>query len=127
MSWSDDEALNQLHRDVETLMAAIAAVTERLDHLLPLSRSQPRFPDSPAAWEEVLPRLLQGQLTEAERKVCARRIVGYSDREIAAELVIAETTARSHTRHICSKLGLEHARQIPFYVLSRLLERSPAV
>lgn len=46
------------------------------------------------------------ELTEREREVLALIATGKTNKEIAAELVISEATARNHISHIFEKLGL---------------------
>lgn len=37
---------------------------------------------------------------------------GYTNRQIAEELVIAETTVKKHTSHICEKLELSGRKEL---------------
>ncbi len=46
-------------------------------------------------------------LTEREREVLALVDAGRSNREIAAELVISLSTAKSHVHTLCGKLGAQ--------------------
>jgi DNA-binding NarL/FixJ family response regulator len=51
-------------------------------------------------------------LTEREREVAALLAQGMSNREIAATLVISESTAEVHVKHILNKLGLRSRSQV---------------
>jgi DNA-binding NarL/FixJ family response regulator len=51
-------------------------------------------------------------LTDREREVAMLLAQGMSNREIAAALVISESTAEVHVKHILSKLGLRSRAQV---------------
>jgi len=51
------------------------------------------------------------QLTEREREVLARVAVGATNQQIAEELVVAESTVKTHVKHILRKLGVSNRAQ----------------
>jgi NarL family two-component system response regulator LiaR len=88
----------QLHPDVaQRLMAAVAEAGVQ-----PTGRSH-----EPAVHS----------LTEREREVLRLLAGGLSNREIAGELVIGETTVKSHVSSILDKLHLEGRTQAAIYAL----------
>jgi two-component system, NarL family, response regulator LiaR len=88
----------QLHPDVaQKLMAAIAEAGVQ-----PTRRSYEPATDA---------------LTEREREVLHLLADGLSNREIAGELVIGETTVKSHVSSILDKLHLEDRTQAAIYAL----------
>jgi DNA-binding NarL/FixJ family response regulator len=91
--------------DGETLLAP--SVTRRL--LETFISSRPPAPDQP--------RELDG-LTPTERKVLTLIGQGHSNSEIAASLFIADTTVRTHVRHIFEKLGLRDRVQAVVFAYS---------
>ena len=56
-------------------------------------------------------------LTRRERQVAALVARGLSDKEIAAELIVASRTAESHVAHILTKLGFTSRTQIAAWVM----------
>jgi DNA-binding NarL/FixJ family response regulator len=62
-------------------------------------------------------------LTPTERKILALVGQGRSNGEIAAELFIADTTVRTHVRHIFEKLGLRNRVQAVVFAYSSGLVR----
>jgi DNA-binding NarL/FixJ family response regulator len=49
---------------------------------------------------------IEGRLTKREAEVLKLISLGYTNREIAGELFIAEVTAKVHVRNIIRKLGV---------------------
>jgi DNA-binding NarL/FixJ family response regulator len=91
--------------DGETLLAP--SVTRRL--LETFIRPRPPAPKQA--------RELDG-LTPTERKVLTLIGQGYSNSEIAANLFVADTTVRTHVRHIFEKLGLRDRVQAVVFAYS---------
>jgi DNA-binding NarL/FixJ family response regulator len=58
-------------------------------------------------------------LTEREREVAALISQGMSNREIATTLVISESTAEVHVKHVLSKLGLKSRSQVAVWAVNR--------
>jgi non-specific serine/threonine protein kinase len=63
-------------------------------------------------------------LTQRERQVAALIAAGRSNREIAAALVITESTAEVHVKHILSKLGFRSRAQVAVWAADRRLSSS---
>jgi DNA-binding CsgD family transcriptional regulator len=63
---------------------------------------KPRIPDPPLDWP----------LTRQEREVAGRIMLGFSNREIAANLFISENTVQTHVRHIFDKLDISRRSQL---------------
>jgi DNA-binding NarL/FixJ family response regulator len=52
------------------------------------------------------------ELTPREREVAALVVRGLSNRELAAQLVIAEKTAKNHVQHVLEKLDFRSRIQL---------------
>jgi DNA-binding NarL/FixJ family response regulator len=95
-----DAPPEELVRAVRVVAAGDAllspAVTRRL-----LDRVVCRRPATPAVTPAVL-----GELTERELEVLRLVARGLSNSEIAARLVVGETTVKTHVSHVLDKLGL---------------------
>jgi non-specific serine/threonine protein kinase len=89
-------------------------------------KKPPKKPTAPAVSHEA-------PLTSRELQVARMIAGGRSNKEIAAELVIAQRTAENHVEHILTKLGFTSRAQVASWVTasqpdsaSRLASRSPA-
>jgi DNA-binding NarL/FixJ family response regulator len=79
-----------------------------------------RARSSPPVRQFPAPVLPPGQpLSDREREVAALIARGYTNREIARELVIAEATAVRHVANILNRLGLRSRAQIAVWAVER--------
>lgn len=51
-------------------------------------------------------------LTQREEEVPGKLVEGSTNREIEEELVVSESTVRTHIRHIYSKLGVHSRKEV---------------
>jgi DNA-binding NarL/FixJ family response regulator len=98
------------------------AVTRRLleqfAHRLPAQAAAAPSPDGATA-------SLDG-LTEREVEVLTLVARGLSNAEIAAELVVTETTVKTHVHHLLTKLGVRDRVQLVIFAYDAGLARSPS-
>ena len=92
-------AIQQVHRGEPSLHPKVA---QKLLLELSLPSERPPTPDP---------------LTEREEEVLRLVAKGFSNQEIAEQLVVAEVTVRTHVSHILSKLHLANRVQATLYAL----------
>ncbi|MCW2935206.1 MAG: LuxR family transcriptional regulator [Actinomycetia bacterium] len=77
---------------------------------------QSTAPDKPPAPPSAAPEPPAPPLTRRETQVARLIAEGYSNREIAARLVISQRTAEGHVEHILTKLGFTSRAQIAVWI-----------
>jgi len=103
------QAIRQVHRGESSLHPTIAR--RLLQELSRPAESTPAEAQRPPAGTSVEP------LTEREVEVLQLVSRGYSNREIADQLVISEATVRTHVSNILGKLHLASRTQAVLYAL----------
>ena len=119
--------LSGYHRDCERQAcqglgeAAFEAACDRGMRLSPqdavgYALRQSTSPDEPPAPPSAAPEPPAPPLTRRETQVARLIAEGYSNKEIAARLVIAQRTAEGHVEHILTKLGFTSRAQIAAWI-----------
>jgi DNA-binding NarL/FixJ family response regulator len=72
------------------------------------------------------PQDLAAELTDREREILRLVAAGKPNKEIAAELVISEHTARTHVSNILRKLGLASRTQAALWAVREGLTDRPS-
>jgi DNA-binding NarL/FixJ family response regulator len=107
----------------EELIAAVHTVAAGESLLSPsvTSRVIERMAQQPTP--DIASQAKLDELTQREREVLELVAGGFSNREIAAKLVIEEATVRSHVRRILMKLGLRDRVQIVIFAYENGINR----
>ena len=95
-----------------------AAALEHLDIATVEFRAMDMQPALQRALAVVRPIASDG-LTIREREVAALLASGMTNREVAEALVISESTAEVHVKHILSKLGLKSRARVAGWAIER--------
>lgn len=89
-------------------------------------RGQLALPTSVDAWEAILAEVISVGLSPRERQVCARRLLGYSESEIARDLFLSVGTIKVYDTNVLQKLQIESVRQVPLVCFQKLWEHHHA-
>jgi DNA-binding CsgD family transcriptional regulator len=84
-----------------------------------LKQALAALPAAPALTQRQIAKKEFGGLTAREREIALLIAQGKSNREIADELVISETTAERHVANILSKLGFNSRTQIAVWAVEK--------
>jgi DNA-binding NarL/FixJ family response regulator len=90
------------------------SVNEAIDYALRRGSGAPTLSERP------------GGLTPRELEVVQFLAEGFTNRQIADALVIAERTAQRHVENILSKLGVSNRAQVAAWAVERALVGGPA-
>lgn len=88
-----------------------------------LRRAMAAIPAAPALTPRQIAKKEFGGLTAREREIVSLVALGKSNREIANELVISETTVERHVANILSKLGFNSRTQIAVWAVEKGLNK----
>ena len=86
-----------------------------------LKQALATMPIAPTLTPRQIAKKEYGGLTAREREIATLIAQGKSNREIADELVISETTAERHVANILSKLGFNSRTQIAVWAVENRL------
>ena len=92
-----DDPPEQLLAAIRTVAAGDALLSPAVTKRVIKEFSRIQRPEPPQGLDE---------LTEREREIFEQIVLGRSNAEIAQELVISETTVKTHVTHVLQKLGL---------------------
>ncbi len=124
---SDGPAI-QLLRELQT---SVQQLHQKIDNLARIvgerETVKPILPTTPDAWEPLLGELFVSRLSAQERRVCAHRLIGHSESEIAAALHLSRSAVKSHTARVVEKLGLHSVRELPLHVFREWSARRPGM
>jgi DNA-binding NarL/FixJ family response regulator len=114
------ESTERVYADIWVAALAIASgqPAESQPSLEIAARATPPRQARAAGRADTLPESPE-PLTEREREVTTLLARGVSKRQIPATLVISESTAEVHLKHILSKLGLRSRSQVAAWAAQR--------
>jgi DNA-binding CsgD family transcriptional regulator len=112
-------ALEQAAFEVAWARGAEMAPEQAIEHALMSVKSVP-----PKGTTRLAGDRRADPLTPREREVAGLIAQGFTNREIAAQLVITERTAESHVQHVLDKLGVASRGRIAAWAVDQGLHRS---
>ena len=118
----DDEIYQSLRAGAKAYMLKDVTLEELVDCIEKVHRGQTCVPPPVAA--KLVERTASPELTERELDVLRRIVAGRSNKEIAADLGIAEGTVKTHVNHVLDKLGVHDRTQAALAAVKRGLVRT---
>jgi two-component system NarL family response regulator len=113
----EEDIYRSLQAGARTYLLKTAARNELIDTIRAVHAGERRI--SPAVGARLAERMMHPDLTAREVGVLELIVKGRSNKEIAAELAIAEVTVKLHVGHILSKLGVNDRTQATTTALQR--------
>jgi len=113
----EEDIYRSLQAGARTYLLKTAARNELIETIRAVHAGERRI--SPAVGARLAERMMHPELTTREIEVLGLIVKGRSNKEIAAELVIAEVTVKLHVGHILSKLGVNDRTQASTTALQR--------
>ena len=118
----DDEIYQSLRAGAKAYLLKDVTLEELVDCIEKVHRGQTCVPPPVAA--KLVERTASPELTERELDVLRRIVAGRSNKEIAADLGIAEGTVKTHVNHVLDKLGVHDRTQAALAAVKRGLVRT---
>jgi two-component system NarL family response regulator len=113
----EEDIYRSLQAGARTYLLKTAARNELIDTIRAVHAGERRI--SPAVGARLAERMTHPDLTAREIDVLGLIVKGRSNKEIAADLAIAEVTVKLHVGHILSKLGVNDRTQATTTALQR--------
>ena len=113
----EEDIYRSLQAGARTYLLKTAARNELIETIRAVHAGERRI--SPAVGARLAERMMHPDLTAREIGVLELIVKGRSNKEIAAELAIAEVTVKLHVGHILSKLGVNDRTQATTTALQR--------
>jgi len=113
----EEDIYRSLQAGARTYLLKTAARNELIETIRAVHAGERRI--SPAVGARLAERMMHPELTAREIDVLGLVVKGRSNKEIAAELAIAEVTVKLHVGHILSKLGVNDRTQASTTALLR--------
>ena len=113
----EEDIYRSLQAGARTYLLKTAARNELIDTIRAVHAGERRI--SPAVGARLAERMMHPDLTAREIDVLELIVKGRSNKEIAAELAIAEVTVKLHVGHILTKLGVNDRTQATTTALQR--------
>ena len=113
----EEDIYRSLLAGARTYMLKTANRNELIDGIRAVHAGERHI--SPAVGARLAERMTHPELTSREMDVLGLIVKGRSNKEIAAELAIAEVTVKLHVGHVLAKLGVNDRTQASTTALQR--------